>query len=150
MFNFDQLRSRQEQRLSLVLDSWSEAKDHLEEAIALAESKEREYREVSEDVRRRLDALELVSSMTRELGGEIPAERSLNASENQPMLMPPPTNGAGELKPVEAAGTPVPLQNGPPEPPAFDGMLRTSLHTTSRPLFPSHVRSRFARLSILQ
>jgi hypothetical protein len=146
MFDFDQLRSRQEQRLLLVLDSWNEAKEQLEKAIALAENKEREYREVSDDVRRRLDALDLVSSMARELGGEIPAERSLNGSENQPMLMPPPENGAGELKAVEKAETPVPLQNGPPEPPAFAGMMRT----TSRPLFPSHVRSRFARLSILQ
>jgi hypothetical protein len=130
MFDFDRLRSRQEQRLLLVLESWDEAKEHLQKAIALAENKEREYREVSEDVRRRLDALELVSAMARELGGDMPAERSLNASENQPMLMPPPENG----------------ENGPPEPPAFDGMMRT----TSRSLFPSHVRSRFARLSILQ
>jgi len=146
MFDFDQLRSRQERRLSLVLESWSDAKVQLEEAIANAENKEREYREISDDVRRRLDALELVNSMAKELGGEIPAERVLNASENQPRLMPPPVNGAGELTAVQKDGTPVPLQNGPPDPPAFEGMFRT----TSRPLFPSHVRSRFARLSILQ
>jgi len=146
MFNFDHLRSWQEQRLLLVLESWNAAKEHLEEAIALAESKEREYREVSEDVRRRLDALELVSGMARELDGEIPEERVLSESENQPRLMPPPVNGAGVLTAFEKEETPVPLQNGPPEPPAFEGMFRT----TSRPLFPSHVRSRFARLSILQ
>jgi hypothetical protein len=146
MFDFDQLRKRQEQRLLLVLDSWNEAKEHLEKAIALAENKEQEYREVSDDVRRRLDALELVNGMIRELGAEFPAERSLNASDKQPLLTPPAENGAAELKAMEKGAMPAPLQNGPPEPPAFEGMTRT----TSRPLFPSHVRSRFARLSILQ
>lgn len=143
MFYLDQLRSRQEQRLSLMLESCNEAKEHLKKAIALAEIKEREYREVSEDVRRRLDALELVDSMARELREEVLSDRSLNAPENQPILMPP-KNAAGELKAVEKAGTPLPVQNGPP--PAFNGLLRKS----SRPLFASDVRSRLARLSILQ
>jgi hypothetical protein len=145
MYSLDRLRNRQEQRMALVLESWNEAKEHLKEAIAIAAIKEREYREVSEDVRRRLDALELVSGMARELGEEGPSDRSLNAPENRHVLMPP-QNGAGELKAVEMAETPVPVQSGPPQPPAFDGMMRTS----SRPLFPSPVRSRLARLSILQ
>jgi hypothetical protein len=137
MFDFDQLRSRQEQRLLLMHESWNEAKEHLKKTLAFAAAKEREYREVSEDVRRRLDALDLVSRMARELRSEIPPERSLNGSESQPMLIPPPEKGTGELKTVEKAGTPVPLQNGPPEPPAFDGFM----HTSSRPLFPSQFGS---------
>jgi hypothetical protein len=154
MFDFDQLRERQEQRLLLVLDSWNQAKEHLKQAIALAEKNEREYREVSDDVRRRLDALELVNGMIRELGSEIPVERSLNASGNHPLLTPPVENRSAELKAMEKAPAPVPLQNGPsaplqngpPDLPAFEGISRT----TSRPLFPTHVRSRYARLSILQ
>jgi hypothetical protein len=144
MFNLDQIRNRQEQRMSLVLESWNEAKEHLKEAIALAAAKEREYREVSEDVQRRLEALELVGSMAREIG-EVPPDRAINAPENQPML-PHPEEGTADLKALERAVTPLPVQSGPPAPPAFDGMMRTS----SRPLFPSPVRSRLARLSILQ
>ncbi len=131
--------------MSAMLESWNEAKEHLKEAIALTAAKEREYREVAEDVRRRLEALELVGSMAREIGDEVPSDRSLNAPESQPMLTHP-DNGAADLKALEKAVTPLPVQNGPPAPPAFDGMMRTS----SRPLFPSPVRSRLARLSILQ
>jgi len=147
MFNLDQIRSRQEQRMSAVLESWNEAKEHLKEAIAFAAAKEREYREVSEDVRRRLEALELVGSMAIELGEgpEVPKDRSLNAPESQPMLAHP-DNAAADLKAIEKAITPLPVESGPPAPPVFDGMMRT----TSRPLFPSPVRSRLARLSILQ
>jgi hypothetical protein len=145
MVNLDQLRSRQEQRMSLVLESWNEAKEHLKEAIAFAAAKEREYREVSEDVRRRIGALELVGGMARELGEGVSADRSLNAPENHPLLTRP-DNAAAELKALEMATTPVPVQSGPPQPPEFDGMMQTS----SRPLFPSPVRSRLARLSILQ
>jgi len=145
MFNFDQLRSRQEQRLLLAVETWNEAKVHLEKAIALAEAKEREYSEVSEDVRRRLDALELVGSMAREVGGEVPAERSIDAAEKQPMLMPP-ENAAGELKVTENSVTPTPVPGGASESHGFNGFL----HRSSRPLFPSHVRSKYARLSILQ
>jgi len=149
MFNFDQLRSRQEQRLLLAVETWNEAKVHLEKAIALAEAKEREYSEVAEDVRRRLDALELVGSMARELGGEVPAERSIDAAEKQPMLMPP-ENAAGELKVAENPATPapgpIPVSSGASESQGFNGFL----HRSSRPLFPSHLRSKYARLSILQ
>ena len=138
MFNFDQLRSWQEQRLLAAVETWNEAKEHLEKAIALAEAKEREYSEVSEDVRRRLEALDLVSSMARELGGEVRTERSLDAAE-QPMLMAPEKT-ARELKVAESPAAP------PPEAHGFDGFL----HRSSRPLFPSHLRSKYARLSILQ
>lgn len=130
--------------MSAVLESWNEAKEHLKEAIALAAAKEREFREVSEDVRRRLEALELVGSMAREIG-QVSSDRSLNAPESQPMLTHP-DNAAADLKAIEKAVTPLPVESGPPAPPAFDGMMRTS----SRPLFPSPVRSRLARLSILQ
>jgi hypothetical protein len=134
MFNFDQLRNRQEQRLLTAVETWNEAKEHLEKAIALAEAKEREYSEVSEDVRRRLEALDIVSGMARELGGEVQTE--------QPMLMPPEKT-AGELKVRENS---VPVAGVASESNGFDGFL----HKSSRPLFPSNVRSKYARLSILQ
>ena len=73
----------------LALDSWNLAKKHLEEAIALAETREREFREISEDVKRRLGALDLVASMARELEAGPTAERSLPAKTHQAMLAPP-------------------------------------------------------------
>jgi hypothetical protein len=53
VFDIEQIRRRQEQRLARSLESWNEAKKQLESAIALAEAREREFREVSDDVRRR-------------------------------------------------------------------------------------------------
>lgn len=145
MFSLDQLRRRQEQRLLLALESWNEAKEQLKTALALAADKEREYHEVSADVRRRLDAMELVSSMARELGEEILPDRSLNAPEKQPGLMPPRNAGA-ELTTFEKAVTQIAVRSDPPEPAAIESRVRKS----SRPLFTSDVRSNLARLSILQ
>jgi hypothetical protein len=145
MFNLDKLRTRQEQRLSLAMESWNEAKDHLKTALALAAAKEREYRDVAEDVRQRLDALELVRSMARELGEEVLPDRSLNAPENQPRLMPPKNPGE-DLMALEKAITRVAVRSDPLELPAFEGTVRKS----SRPLFGSDVRANLARLSILQ
>jgi hypothetical protein len=144
MFSLDQLRSWQEQRVSLALASLNEAKENLKEAMALAAAKEREYREVSEDVRRRLDAMELVSSMARELDEEVYSNRSLNAPENQPRLMPP-KNPAAELTALEKAVTRGSVRSDALEP-AFEDRVRK----LSRPLFTSDVRTRLARLSILQ
>jgi hypothetical protein len=145
MFSLDQLRSWQEQRVSLALASLNDAKEHLKDAMALAAAEERDYREVSEDVRRRLDAMELVSSMARELDEEVLSNRSLNAPENQPRLMPP-KNPAAELTALEKAVTRGAVRGDALEPPAFEDRVRK----LSRPLFTSDVRSRLARLSILQ
>jgi len=145
MFSLDQLRKQQEQRLLLALESWNEAKERLRTALALAAAKEREYREVSEDVRRRLDAMELVRSMARELGEEVLSDRPLSAPENQPRVMPP--NNAGEqLAALEKAVTRVAVRSDPLEPAAIESRVRKS----SRPLFTSDMRSNLARLSILQ
>jgi hypothetical protein len=125
--NIDLLRRRQEQRLLPVLASWDAAKKHLENAIALAEAREREFREVQEDVRRNLDALVLVIGMTKELADELPDRGNLKAEENQPIMMVP-ENNAGEVKTAEGAKTPVP---------GLESLLRRS----SRPLFSSLRRS---------
>ena len=63
MLDLDELRTRQERRVMPALESWNLAKKHLEEAIALAEACEREFQQISEDVKRRLDALDLVATM---------------------------------------------------------------------------------------
>jgi hypothetical protein len=90
MFNVDLIRNRQEQRLVMLRAAWNEAKKHLEEAIAMTEAREREFLQASQDVQRRLEALDLVASMARELGEpEIPEERGLNAADGQPKLNPP-------------------------------------------------------------
>jgi hypothetical protein len=145
MFSLDKLRNRQEQRLLLALESWNEAKEHLKAALELAAAKEREYHEVSEDVRRRLDAMELVRSMALELGEGSLSESSLHASENQPKLIPP-KNPREDLIALDKAVTRVAVRSDPLEPAAFDGKVRKS----SRALFTSDVRANLARLSILQ
>ncbi|HEX4275106.1 MAG TPA: hypothetical protein VHZ74_07120 [Bryobacteraceae bacterium] len=66
----DELRRRQEERLLPAMDAWNAAKKNLEQAIALAETREKEYRELSDDVRRRLDAMQLVLGMAQELEQE--------------------------------------------------------------------------------
>ncbi|HXE64958.1 MAG TPA: hypothetical protein VN519_15545 [Bryobacteraceae bacterium] len=96
-FPLDELRRRQQDRLLPAMDAWNEAKKNLEAAIALAALREREYVELSKDVRRRLDALQLVLGMAQELEGE------------------PPQRAAFEPE-VRAIG----------EPPAQTGVMRTS------------------------
>jgi hypothetical protein len=95
MTTIDQLQSEQERRLLVALESMKEAKKHLENVCAIAEAREREFREVSEDVRRRIEALDLVASMAKELDDEVPAaERRLKVVENQPMSMLPENSRA--------------------------------------------------------
>jgi ribosomal protein S21 len=92
----DQLRSEQKNRLSVAFKALQEAKKHLENAVALTEAREREFREASEDVRRRIEALDLVAGMAKELDDEIPpGERSLRVVENHPVSMLP-GNSSGE------------------------------------------------------
>ena len=67
MLPVEELRRRQEQRLLPPLTAWEEAKKKLEEAIALAEAREHEYRLIAEDVQRKLGALQMVIGMTQEL-----------------------------------------------------------------------------------
>jgi len=146
MFNVDLIRNRQEQRLMLLRAAWNEAKKHLEEAIALTEAREREFLQASQDVQRRLEALDLVASMARELDNpELAEERSLNAAEGQPKLSPPdrPTEITKALQ--STATPPADLKSGAPEFLEFEGLVRKS----SRPLFPQQARSKYS-LSILQ
>jgi hypothetical protein len=70
----DDIRVRLEQRLLTALESWDLEKKRLEEAVARAEEKEREFRETADDVKRRLEAVELVAAMAREMVSEAPAE----------------------------------------------------------------------------
>jgi hypothetical protein len=121
MFEIEQIRRRHEQRLARSLESWNEAKKQLEIAIGLAEARERELREVSADVRRRLDALDFVNGMANEpeSGGDVPP---------MPAPNPPETQGAG----------------------ADLHRLGGFLNRRSRPLFSSEQRAGFSALSIPQ
>src|SRR5580704_5985849 len=98
MLRVDELRSRQEQRLARSLESWQEAKDHLAKAIALAEERERDLHEVSEDVQRKLAALDIVIGMASEPlpGREVLAERRLNAAAENRAMLPAPGKPAEE------------------------------------------------------
>jgi len=128
MFNLDQRRGLQEQLLAR--EARSAAKAQLEKALAFAEIKEREYREALEDVRRKLDELELTSGSARDPGEEIPAERRLNAAENQPMLMRP-ANSTAEIEATEGPVTPVQVQDVAPDSPVVNS-LRRSTHVSRR------------------
>lgn len=118
-----------------ALESWNLAKKHLEEALALAEACEREFQAISEDVKRRLDALDLVATMANELEAPASAERSL-PSAPQPMLAAPPKPGPG-VEIATKADAPPPAQMGPPK---FSGG-KAPFGRSWRPLFPALRRS---------
>jgi hypothetical protein len=63
----EELRRLEEQRLVPAIQAWNEAKRNLESAIALAETREKEYQALSEDVQRRLAALSVVVEMSNDL-----------------------------------------------------------------------------------
>jgi hypothetical protein len=144
MLNIDQVRTHQEQRLVPVLEAWNEAKRNLENAIALAETREREYREVFADVRKKLDALDLVISLATELRDEIAEGHPITLAENQ--LVPRLLTAGNDTKVAETPETAVKTQSTVRDLQRLDGLLRRS----SRSLFPSKQQARIASLSILQ
>jgi hypothetical protein len=123
MFDFDQRRGRHEQLMAR--ESWIEAKVQLEKALAVAETKEREYRDALEDVRRKVDELELASSRANDVGEEIPAERRLNAAENQPIPMRP-ANSTAEIEATDGPVTPVQVQSAAADSPVVNGPRRST------------------------
>jgi hypothetical protein len=148
MLDIDQVRARQEQHLASALNAWNEAKRNLENAIALAEAREREYREVYADVRKKLDALDLVVSLARELHQEVPEGRLIEPANQAELrlLSAAKETKANETKEKETAVTPVKTQTTTGDLQRLDGLFRRS----SRSLFPSKQQARTASLSILQ
>lgn len=142
MLDLERLRSRQEQRLIPALEAWNLAKKHLQEAIALTETREREFRELSDDVKRNLDALNMVARMAGELEGGTPAERRPAEQSLPPAAQPmltaaaAPAPGPG-MEVAEKTNPPAPLQSGAP---AFQ-QLGMPVRRSWRPLFPSLRRS---------
>jgi hypothetical protein len=120
MLPIDELRRREEQRLLPALAAWDEAKKILENAIALAENREREYREIADDVQQRLGALQTVIGMTQEL-----------EASKESMAVPAIEESRTSLASDQ------PLQNG---------LVRVS----SRRLFSASWRSNESSLSILE
>jgi hypothetical protein len=137
------LRRRQEQRLSLARESWNSARKHLEDAIVLAQAAEREFCEISEDVRKRIEALDLVVSMAEERDDETPRRLTEKKADPLPMLT---KKLSSETRGGEQKETPVQMPNTESGPYQFDGFV----HRSSRPLFLSTQPSKYARLSILQ
>ena len=150
MIEQELLRRRLEQRLSLARESWNSARKHLEDAIVVAQAAEREFCEISEDVRKRIEALDLVVSMAEELDDGTPAPRRLTEKKTDPLQMLTEKlsseTRAGEQGAGEQKETPVQMPNAESDPFKFDGFV----HRSSRPLFLSTQPSRYARLSILQ
>jgi hypothetical protein len=129
MVDINQLRTQQEQRLAPALQAWNLAKQQLEAAIQLTETREREYKEMQEDVRRKLDALELVLSLAGQ--SEQSSGSRLIASENRSLLMLAESVRAdvrAEVKESEKPQTTTPESKDLNR---LDGAVRTS----SRPLF---------------
>jgi hypothetical protein len=67
MIPFDVLKNREDRRLVPYLDAWNAAREHLKAAIALAEAREKEYQAAVAERDRKLQALNTVSDMIREL-----------------------------------------------------------------------------------
>lgn len=142
--DLSRLRNLQEERLSAALASWEQEKKLLEEAVARAEAKEREFNEISEDVKRKLGALDLVASLEKESGGGQPAQPRLPSaeSESRPALPAPPNGAAGGAEDARLSAL---LKPGMPEPIPLDSVV----HRSSRPLFSPERRTRAGVLSIL-
>lgn len=80
---FDELRVRLEQKLLTALESWDREKKRLEEAVARAEEKEKEFRAIADDVKRRLEALEIVAGMAAEISQPGSAKLAAPAAEQR-------------------------------------------------------------------
>lgn len=124
MLDIDNLRARQERKVVAALHSLNNARKDLQDAISETEARERRFREVSEDVRRRLEALDMVARMADEPDEEI--------------IEPPSDQTVEGLSKLMIATSP----------PAAEKVVR-AVHTTSRPMFPSLRRARGSELSIL-
>ena len=61
--SFEEIKRRQEQRIEDALEAWEASKKALQDAIALVETKEREYTAIVSEVSRNLDAVDLVASL---------------------------------------------------------------------------------------
>ena len=121
MLDTTALRAREEQKVIAALRALNNAKKGLQEAINATENCEREFRAVSEQVRRRLEAIELVEQMAEESGVLTPQSEGGQTAEALSRLLVATSS------------------------PAAKAVVRT----TSRPLFPSLRRSKAAELSIL-
>jgi len=136
----DRLRDRLEECLLTALESWEVEKKNLEQMVARAEAKEQEFRKVADDVKKRLDALDLVTDMVREVESERPAP--VVKPEPRPILAPALKKPSFAENMAESA----PDDEKPAaEPRLFDLPFRTS----SRPLFTAEQRARAGVLSIL-
>lgn len=122
--DLDQLRRVQEERLATALQAWEQEKQRLQEAVSRAESKERDYNQIAEDVKQRLAALDLVALMEQERRSP-----ALQAPALQAPALPAPALQAPA--PTALAPVPVPI---PGPPPTQDP--EPIIHRSSRPLFP--------------
>src|SRR5690242_7979329 len=84
MVDIDQIRVAQCQRLLAGLKAWDDAKSELEIAIAIAAAREKEFRELSEDVRRNIDALDLILELATRSGGSLPATKNASSDGSGP------------------------------------------------------------------
>jgi len=150
MLDIEQLRSRQEQRRARSLELWNQAKQNVENAIALAETREREFHEVSEDVRRMMDALDLVVGMANQAGtgDKVPTAQNLDAAERQHMRKAEPeaNDGSEDMSGTQSATSSLHRLGGLLNKTSLPLLLKRS----SRPFFSGRQRSEFSSLSILR
>lgn len=119
--NLTLLRELEERRLQAALKVWESERKRLEEAIAWGEAKEREFREIQEDIKIRLAALDLVASMSR---------------ASKPEAATQPASAAATQAPAPAAS-------------AADAKVDTRVRRSWRPLFSASLQPAAAGLSIL-
>lgn len=141
MTNIEQLRALQHQRLVPSLALWNEAKKNLEDAIALTERREREHRELCDDVQRKIEAIDLVASLTRELDGKGGSGPRVTVSETP--------------KPMQSTGGPerngvLPVPELKEKAPVSKASMPNGAHVTrtTRPLFSLNRLSAIAGLTL--
>lgn len=142
VLSVEQLRNQQERRLRSALEAWDTEKKRLEEAVARAQNREREFRRVSDDVQRKLDALNLVLGMGDDMEPELPVERALPKAASQPMLTAANSEITHAVESRISDFLNVAATDSAP--------AEVWVTTSSRPLFTAEQRARAGELSILQ
>lgn len=88
MIDVDQLRIHEEQRLAAALAALDEAQKQLLKAMELVAARESECREIQSDVKRNLDAMEVVQRLASESAGQASQAKLQEPEETGLRMLP--------------------------------------------------------------
>ncbi len=84
VISLDEIRTGLERKMLRAIESWDVEKKRLAEAVSRAEAKEREFREIAEEVRRRFEAIDLVTEMAGQTEPRAPISLPAPAADEKP------------------------------------------------------------------